>query len=157
MAVYCPYKAPVPSLRSEPLKHLCKDDVLGYCKDKNCSKHHIITLVDDDDDDDYVSIDHDSPGDISPKDKAIKHISPNGNAPEDTNSSKSNSFRYNSLNTLTCAPRLPAPQDRPFDEDGPGALAADGPRHDNDRERIADIQILPTVDEVSLASLGFSE
>ncbi|MCJ1327194.1 hypothetical protein MMC10_003861 [Thelotrema lepadinum] len=148
MAVYCPYKAPVPSLRSEPLKHLCKDDVLGYCKDKNCSKHHIITLVDDDDDDDYVSIDHDSPGDISPKDKAIKHISPNGNAPEDTNSSKSNSFRYNSLNTLTCAPRLPAPQDRPFDEDGPGALAADGPRHDNDRERIADIQILPTVDEI---------
>ena len=124
MAAYCPYVAPKPSLNSEPLKHLCKDDVLGHCKDKNCSKHHIITLVDDQEDSDnyqnsdYVCVDKHS---LSP------------------------------LNTLTSTPRFPTSQDHPFDEEWSGTLAAHGPRHDNDKELINDIQILPTVDEVSLA------
>ena len=131
MAAYCPYVAPKPSLNSEPLKHLCKDDVLGHCKNKNCSKHHIITLVDDQEDSDnyqngdYVRVDKDSDQD---------------------------SFRP--LNTLTSTPRFPTSQDRPFDEDGPGTLAAHGPRHDNDKDHITDVQILPTVDEVSLAPVG---
>lgn len=35
-----------------------------------------------------------------------------------------------------------------FDNDGPGHRSMSGPRHDNDFERIQDIRILPTTDEV---------
>ena len=48
------------------------------------------------------------------------------------------------INTLTLTPRL----EKPFENDGPGTRSAKGPRHNNDRVDIMDIQILPTTDEV---------
>ncbi|KAL8788904.1 MAG: hypothetical protein Q9213_001427 [Squamulea squamosa] len=39
--------------------------------------------------------------------------------------------------------------------DLPGALSSDGPRHDNDHEQIKDIQILPTVEEISCPRLDY--
>ena len=36
-----------------------------------------------------------------------------------------------------------------FDDNGPGHLSKDGPRHDNDHADIRKIRILPTTDEVS--------
>ena len=55
----------------------------------------------------------------------------------------------NPINTLAAVPRLPNPRDRPFDEAGRGAPLGVTVRHDNDCAQITDIQILPTVDEVS--------
>ena len=57
MEAYRPYVAPKLSLNSLPLEDLCKDDVLGYCRDRNCTKHHIITLIDGDTGD-YVDVEH---------------------------------------------------------------------------------------------------
>ncbi|KAL8766873.1 MAG: hypothetical protein Q9209_006469 [Squamulea sp. 1 TL-2023] len=42
-----------------------------------------------------------------------------------------------------------------FHHDLPGALSSDGPRHDNDHEQIKDIQILPTVEEISCPRLEY--
>ncbi|KKY26734.1 putative nfx1-type zinc finger-containing protein 1 [Phaeomoniella chlamydospora] len=40
------------------------------------------------------------------------------------------------------------PPSAPFDDDGPGNLSVEGPRHDNDHVNIRNIQILPTTDEI---------
>lgn len=54
------------------------------------------------------------------------------------------------INSLTLTPRLPALNTEPYEHDGAGSLSAKGPRHNNDRDDITEIQILPTTDEVSI-------
>ena len=51
-------------------------------------------------------------------------------------------------NVLTLEPRRSSRTTRPFDDDGPGALSAYGPRHDNDHVEIKHIRILPTTNEI---------
>ena len=53
-----------------------------------------------------------------------------------------------SYNVLSFEPRTLLHGQSRFDSDGPGILAAAGPRHDNDHEDIRDIKILPTTDEI---------
>ena len=48
--------------------------------------------------------------------------------------------------TNSAVPNLPAAFE--ILQDGPGALSAAGPRHDNDHSQIQDIKILPTSDEI---------
>jgi hypothetical protein len=49
------------------------------------------------------------------------------------------------VNYLSLRPR---PVHSSFENDGPGYLSTNGPRHDNDHVNIRDIQILPTADEI---------
>jgi hypothetical protein len=49
------------------------------------------------------------------------------------------------INYLSLRPR---PVHSSFENDGPGYLSKNGPRHDNDHVSIRDIQILPTTDEI---------
>ena len=51
-------------------------------------------------------------------------------------------------NMLSFTPRILQSGQPSFNSDGPGILAAAGPRHDNDHEDIRDIKILPTTDEI---------
>ena len=51
-------------------------------------------------------------------------------------------------NFLASEPRRSSRNGRPFDDDGPGALSAYGPRHDNDYVEIKHIRILPTTNEI---------
>ncbi len=58
-------------------------------------------------------------------------------------------------NFLSLTPRFLHPDQSPFDDDGPGWLSSNGPRHDNDHVKIEHIQILPTADEVLSRRLPF--
>ncbi|KAL9127763.1 MAG: hypothetical protein Q9217_003421 [Psora testacea] len=51
-------------------------------------------------------------------------------------------------NHLSLTPRVSLLDHSPFNDDGPGDLSTDGPRHDNDHVDIRHVEILPTTDEI---------
>lgn len=58
-------------------------------------------------------------------------------------------------NYLSLEPRGTWRNEQYFEDDGPGALSTNGPRHDNDHVDIGDIKILPTADEILSTRLPY--